>query len=109
MSQPLASLNLTIAADGTAQGEMSPVIYGTEWKITRYTTQSTSTLQTRLFMWLNFRDGFPVDTTYLGNGAASELPNPITLGPSDKLVWRWEGGTPGAAVTGVAYGEAKRK
>lgn len=108
MSQPLASLNLTIAADGTATGEMSPVQYGVKWKITRFTTQSNSVLQTRLFIWLNNIGGFPVDNTYLGNGAASELNNAVTLIGGDKLIWQWQGGTPGGAVTGIAYGESLR-
>ena len=108
MSSALQSGTAVIGADGTARITLGPNVYGTKWVIDRMTCFSTSTLATQLRVFLGFENGQLIDNTTLGNNAASEVNN-LILNAGEVLVWVWSNGTPGAACTGMVFGEQRRR
>lgn len=103
----LQSITDTFDADGIARASTGPTVFGTKWEVTRLVTSTTSVADTTLKVYLNSETPSAlVDSTYLANNDVSET-NSIMLATLDKLVFVWEGGTPGAVATGIVTGMQK--
>jgi hypothetical protein len=92
-------------AAGVAELELGPVPPSQVWQITRMTVSATSTLQPTCSVY----DGAAVpanlmDATRTGNQDVSDFGTPYQLQTAESLLFRWEGGTPGAVATGRLVG-----
>lgn len=109
MSFPLGSINVTLDGTGRGSGSIGPMVYGTKWTITRWTTSGDGALQPSLKVWRNFEGADLLDYTYLGNNNASELPQPgVILMSGEKVLWVWQNGSAGAHMTAIIYGSQSR-
>jgi len=98
----------TFDANGIATVRLGPVVYGDIWIITRVNISSTSVLATTGTLYLNaVRASNQIDTSASANADTSDTSD-INLGTTEKVIFRWRGGTPGAVATMTVYGIAER-
>lgn len=109
MANALQSATAVIDSAGEARVTVGPMVYGTRWKISRFTTSSNSTNQTRLTIYQGFEGGSVVDFTVIGNNNASEVAGNMELQAGETLVWVWINGSPGAQCTATVFGEQVRR
>lgn len=104
----LISADDTFDANGVATVRIGPEVYGDVWIITRVNVSSTSALATTGTLYLNVvRASNQLDTSAGANADTSDTSD-INLGTTEKLIFRWRGGTPGAIATMTLYGFAER-
>ncbi len=85
---------------GVARAETSigPARYGDIWKVTLFTTQSTSTTDVELRLYRNVESaGSMIDSTYSGRSATS--PCEVWLRSGERVVAVWTKGDIGATHT----------
>jgi hypothetical protein len=95
-------------AAGEATARVGPDVYGDINIISRVNISTTSVAATTGTLYLNLvSPTAQLDTSASANSDTSDTSN-IDLGTTEKLVFRWRGGTPGAIATITLYGIAER-
>jgi hypothetical protein len=98
----------TFNANGIATVRLGPQVSGDSWIITRVNVASDSVLATTGTLYLNAVNRVnQIDTSASANADTSDSSD-INLGPTEHVIFRWRGGTPGATATMTVYGIAER-
>lgn len=97
-----------INAAGIAEVTLGPVPPAQVWLINRMTINVTSGARTTCSVYEGSVNGANLlDATSNGNQNISDFGAPYQLAPNEQLIFRWEGGTPGAVATARLLGRTQ--
>lgn len=104
MSVPLVAAG-RVTLDGSGNGTVRVGPAGNRsWTVNRLTVAGNSATVPKAFVYVGEPVGSPADSTYLGDGAASEV-NDLNVPAGLYLTCVFQGGTPGAVHTFQPYGD----
>jgi hypothetical protein len=98
------SPNGTIAADGSCEVRIGPMVYGTKWVVKRIVVTCTSSVPTQFRFYRDFVSvGRELDSTFRGNDAISETNIEFMYGST--AIGKWTLGIPGSICVMNLYGD----